>query len=43
MCCQEIETNAKAEIGLKYLTEKEVAEIFSYYTSAAKPVTVEKR
>jgi accessory colonization factor AcfC len=43
MRSMENEANAKAEIGLKYLTDKEVREIFSYYTLEAKPITVEKR
>ncbi|OQP54326.1 hypothetical protein A4H97_22855 [Niastella yeongjuensis] len=43
MRSMENEANAKAEIGLKFLTDKEVAEIFSYYTLEARPITVEKR
>jgi len=39
----ENEADAKAETNLKYLTNKEVAEIFSYYALEAKPVTVEKK
>ena len=43
MRSMENEADAKAETGLKYLTDKEVAEIFSYYTLEARPITVEKR
>ncbi|MBO9204379.1 MULTISPECIES: hypothetical protein [Niastella] len=43
MRSQENEANALAEIGLKYLTHKEVAEIFGYYNVEAKPITVEKK
>ena len=42
MRSMENEANAKAEIGLKYLSDKEVLEIFSYYTLEARPITVEK-
>jgi hypothetical protein len=43
MRSMENEADAKAEIGLKYLTGKEVAEIFSYYTLEAKPITAVRR
>ena len=43
MRSMENEADAKAETNLKWLTDKEVAEIFSYYTVEARPVVVEKR
>ena len=43
MRSMEDETNARAEIGLKYLTDKEVKEIFSYYTLEARPITAVKK
>lgn len=42
MRSMENEADAKAESNLHYLTDKEVAEIFSYYTLDARPVTVER-
>lgn len=39
----ENETDAKANANLKLLTDKEVAEIFSYYTLEPKPITVERK
>ncbi|HEY8915610.1 MAG TPA: hypothetical protein VIM87_04200 [Chitinophaga sp.] len=39
----ESETDAKANAKLKLLTNKEVAEIFSYYSLEAKPITVERK
>ena len=43
MRSMENEADAKAETNLKFLTDKEVAEIFSYYALEARPITVEKR
>lgn len=39
----ESETDAKANAKLKLLTNKEIAEIFSYYSLEAKPITVERK
>jgi len=39
----ESETDAKTNANLKLLTNKEVAEIFSYYTLEPKPITVERK
>jgi hypothetical protein len=43
MRSMENEADAKAETNLKFLTDKEVAEIFSYYILEAQPITVKKR
>jgi hypothetical protein len=43
MRSMESEADAKAKSNLKLLTDREVAEIFSYYTLEAKPITVEQR
>ncbi len=39
----ENEANAKAEIGLKYLSDKEVTEIFGYYAGEERMVTEERK